>query len=56
MGFPYDSATWDAVDGAMYMGWGGGKPWTFTLISAIVCVVLLFIGNRAEHQLYKRNK
>ena len=21
--FPYDQASWDVVDGAMFMGWGG---------------------------------
>jgi len=56
MGFPYESATWDAVDGAMYMGSGGSMPWLFTLLSIAACVVLLWIGNRHEHQLYDKYK
>lgn len=52
MGFPYSEATWDIVDGAMYMGAGGSSPGLWTLISVIVCIVLLWIGNRHEHKLY----
>ena len=52
MGFPYDQATWDAVDGAMYMGAGGGMPALFTWISVAACVVMLWLGNKKEHSLY----
>jgi len=51
MGFPYDAASWDVVDGAMYMGAGGSFPLIFTLISAAMCVWALWSGNRKEHKL-----
>ena len=54
MGYPYDEATWDAATGAMYMGAGGSAPMIYTLISMVVCVVLLWMGNRSEHQLYDK--
>lgn len=46
--FPYDQASWDAVDGAMFMGWGGSLPGLTTLIAAIICIVVLAIGQRSE--------
>ena len=52
MGFPFESASWDAVTGAMYMGAGSSAPMIFTLISAAVCVVVLLIGNSSEHKMY----
>ena len=56
MGFPYDQATWDVVDGAMYMGAGGGMPAFFTWISIAACIVMLWLGNRGEHALYEKYK
>lgn len=53
MGFPYDSATWDVVDGAMFMGWGSAMPGLYTLVAAVICVAVLVMGNRSEHQRYK---
>ena len=55
MGFPFDEATWDAVTGAMYMGAGGSAPFIFTLLSAVACVVALWLGNSAEHNHYKNH-
>ena len=52
MGFPFESASWDAVTGAMYMGSTGSAPMVYTLISAALCVVVLWIGNSKEHSLY----
>ena len=46
--FPYDQATWDVVDGAMFMGWGGALPALTTVIAAIICVAVLVIGQRSE--------
>lgn len=46
--FPYEEASWSAVDGAMFMGWGGALPGLTTLIAAIICVVVLVIGQRSE--------
>ena len=30
--FPYEEASWSAVDGAMFMGWGGALPGFATVI------------------------
>lgn len=48
MGFPYDEASWSVVDGAMFMGWGSAMPGLYTLIAAIICAAVLFIGHRSE--------
>lgn len=56
MGFPYESATWDVVDGAMFMGWGSAMPGLYTLIAAVICVLVLAVGNRSEHVRYDDHK
>lgn len=53
MGFPYNEATWDAATGALYMGAGGGAPAIYTWVSVVVCIVLLWKGNKSEHDLYE---
>lgn len=53
MGFPYDSATWDVVDGAMFMGWGSAMPGLYTLIAIVICGLVLVLGNGSEHKRYK---
>ncbi|WP_200880327.1 hypothetical protein [Thalassobacter sp. 16PALIMAR09] len=52
MGFPYEEASWSVVDGVMFMGWGTAMPGIYTAIAAIICVVVLFAGNRSEHARY----
>jgi len=52
MGFPYSEASWSVVDGAMFMGWGSGMPGVYTAIAAVVCIAVLFFGNRSEHDRY----
>ncbi len=52
MGFPFETATWDGVEGAFYMGAGGQMPLIYTLIGAALCVLALWAGNRKEHKLY----
>ena len=52
--FPYAEATWDVVDGAMFMGWGGALPGIATLIAAIICVVVLVMGQSSETAKAKR--
>jgi hypothetical protein len=54
MGFPFDTASWDVVDGAMFIGWGTVMPGVYTLIAAVICVYTLWAGNRAEQKHYKR--
>ena len=52
MGFPFESATWDVVDGAMYMGAGSVAPGFYTFVAAVICVVVLWKGNKEEHERY----
>ena len=56
MGFPYDQATWDVVDGAMFMGWGSSMPGIYTAIASLICVYVLWAGNRSEHKQYGKMK
>ncbi len=53
MGFPFDEATWNVVDGAMFMGWGSAMPGIYTALSAVALVVILFIANKKEQSHYK---
>ena len=46
--FPYSEASWDVVDGAMFMGWGTALPGITTFIAMVICVVVLVIGQRSE--------
>lgn len=54
--FPYDQASWDVVDGAMFMGWGSSLPGLTTLIAAVICVAVLFYGQASEAAKTKRFK
>lgn len=56
MGFPFAEATWDVVEGAMYMGAGSNATLVFTVISAVICVFALWSGNRHEHKMYDKYK
>lgn len=46
--FPYPEATWDVVDGAMFMGWGTALPGITTFLAIVACVLVLVIGQRSE--------
>lgn len=48
MGFPYSEASWSVVDGAMFMGWGSAMPGLYTLIAAVLCVLVLVYGQSSE--------
>jgi len=52
--FPYPEATWDVVDGAMFMGWGGSLPGLTTFIAAVICVAVLVYGQMVEKRRSKR--
>jgi Ca2+/Na+ antiporter len=52
--FPYEQATWDVVDGAMFAGWGTALPGITTTIAAIICVAVLVYGQRSEAAKAKR--
>lgn len=47
-GFPYDTADWAVVDGAMFIGWGSALPGICTAIAAIICVGVLVYGQASE--------
>lgn len=53
MGFPYDTADWAVVDGAMFMGWGSAAPGLYTAAAAIICIVVLWMGNSSEKAKYE---
>ena len=52
--FPYPEATWEVVDGAMFMGWGTALPGITTLIAAALCVAVLVFGQSSETAKAKR--
>lgn len=54
MGFPYETADWAVVDGAMFMGWGSSMPGIYTLIAAVICVAVLLVGNAQEKAKYRK--
>lgn len=54
MGFPYEGSDWAAVDGAMFMGWGGSMPGVYTVIAMAICVYVLWAGNRSEKKRFDK--
>ena len=54
MGFPYESASWDNVDGAMFVGAGSFAPGFYTFVAAVICIVVLWKGNQSEHDRYAK--
>ena len=52
MGSSFDS--WDAVEGAYYMGAGTSWEVIWLLLSITMCVVALWIGARHELDAYKK--
>lgn len=56
MGFPHDGASWDAVSGPIFMGWGSSLPGIFTVIAIILCIAALVIGQAAEAKKYRDHK
>ncbi|MEM1264574.1 MAG: hypothetical protein AAGI50_01005 [Pseudomonadota bacterium] len=51
MGAPFES--WDAVEGAYYIGAGSGMEWLWLLVSIGLCVLALVMGARHELDAYK---
>ena len=52
MGWSFDSASWEGVDGAYYSAMGSETMWLS--ISVILCVVALVMGARHELDAYRR--
>ena len=56
MGFPFEPSTWEGVSGPIFMGYGGSLPGLFSLISIVLCIAALVIGQRAEAKSYEKYK
>lgn len=56
MGYPYDTASWDAAGGPIFMGWGTSLPGIFTMIAIAICIAALVIGQAAEAAKYRNHK
>jgi hypothetical protein len=52
--FPYEEASWDVVDGSMFMLAGTAWPGIFTVLAMLVCVAVLVIGQRSESEKAKK--
>ena len=50
-----DITDWAAVEGAYYVGHGGGE-WPWLIISIILCIVPLIVGSKHELDAYKKLK
>ena len=55
MGFPLEN--WDAAfaDIGMFIGADGGAGW-YTAIAAVMCIVILAMGNTSDHDKYDKHK
>ena len=51
MGAPFDTGTWNGVEGAYYTGAGTELIWL--LASVVCCVVAIWIGHRHEVKAYE---
>ena len=57
MGAPFSNGTWNGVEGAYYVGAGGGLEGVWLLVSIALCVAAIWIGHRHETKAYdKANK
>lgn len=56
MGFPFETATWDGVSGAIFMGLGSSAPATYSMIAIGLCFAALIIGYMKEAIKYRAHK
>ena len=56
MGFPFETATWEGVSGAIFMGYGSAMPGIFSVIAIGLCIAALAIGQKAEAKSYEKYK
>jgi len=54
MGFAID--TWNEIAGPIYMGANTSWEGTWTVISAICCVIALVVGSMHEKSAYRREQ
>ena len=52
MGSAFES--WDAVEGAYYMGAGTSWEVIWLVVSIVMCIVALIAGSRHEKEAYKK--
>ncbi len=52
MGAPFDTGTWNGVEGAYYTGAGGGEL-LWLLVSIACCIAAIWIGHRHETKAYE---
>jgi len=56
MGFPFDTASWTDVSGAIFMGAGTSAPGTYSFIAIGLCIIALAVGQKAEASKYSNHK
>lgn len=54
MGWPFETASWEAAEGAYYAAVGGELVWV--VISVVMCCAALFVGSRHELDAYQKAK
>ncbi len=54
MGSPFDTGTWNGVEGAYYVG-HGSMELVWLLVSVGLCLVALWMGHSHEMDAYKRS-
>ena len=56
MGYPFDTPSWEGVNGAIFMGFGSSMPGLFSVIAIVACIAALVLGNGIELGKYKNHK
>jgi hypothetical protein len=54
MGWPFDEASWNGVEGAYYTAMGAEMFWF--LASLAICLIALVVGSKHELDAYKREE
>ena len=54
MGAPFDTGTWNGVEGAYFTGAGGGMMVVWLLVAIALCVLPLVVGHKHESERYKK--
>lgn len=54
MGSPFETATWNDVTGAYYMGLNSSWETIWLVASIVMCVAALWIGHKHEQDAYNK--
>jgi len=54
MGSPFETATWNGVTGAYYMGVNSSWEVIWLVASVAMCVVALWVGHKHENDAYNK--